>query len=143
VAQIKNVLEQDFHKKQCIVAFKIDSWSTQSTRHDKGMGVVRLFSADMSGDHAIRWKGISKTATSKSGRSRIDDGPPELANFPRQMYFGPFFFYNFHLFHVCKKQEIAILSYVNANFENVAQERRGQDHNKLPSKLWRKLYEFL
>jgi len=106
VAQIKNVLEQDFHKKQCIVAFKIDSWSTQSTRHDKGMGVVRLFSADMSGGHAIRRKGISKTATSKSGRSRIDDGPPELANFPRQMYFGPFFFTIFTCFMFARNKKL-------------------------------------
>jgi hypothetical protein len=34
------------------------------------------------------------------------------------------FFCNVLLSHVCKNQEIAILSYVNANFENVAQETK-------------------
>jgi hypothetical protein len=42
------------------------------------MGVVHLFTTDMSAGHTIRWEGISNTATSKPGGSRIDDGLPEL-----------------------------------------------------------------
>lgn len=38
-------------KKQWIVAFNDGAY-----RHDKAMGVVLLFSADMSAGHTIRWK---------------------------------------------------------------------------------------